>query len=507
MVDNKKIAKNTLYMYVRMIFVMAISLYTSRVVLNTLGVDDYGTYQVVGGIVGLLAFLNLTLNQGTSRFLMFELGKGDKGRLKDMFSTLLSTHILLAIIVVVLAETIGLWFVYNKLIIPAERLSAAVFAYHLSILTAFFTLTQTPYSASIISHERFDIYAYASLFDVVAKLGIVYFLAYSPIDKLEFYAILLCAEQIGMNLFYRFFCIRRFPETHYKLFFDKGIFKEVVGYTSWNLFSNTAGATNTQGMTILVNMFYNAGVVTSIAVATTVKNAANSFVENFRLAAVPQIIKSYAGDRQDESKSLLLNSTKYCFFLLFTLGFPIILVAPELLGLWLGFIPEHSVIFLRVIIISSMFQIFVDSFYTILNARGQIKGYSLMYSGVMFLNLPIVYVLFRLGFPPYALVFVLLASYMLLSMLLLPILIVRITDYNYTEILRLFGVCFSVSLFAMVIPILLWYNCEFASSFIKLLILSSVSVASTGLGVWLIGIDKEMRNKIREKLKQISHRS
>ena len=164
-------------------------------------------------------------------------------------------------------------------------------------------------------------------------------------------------------------------------------------------------------------------------------------------------------------------------------------------------------IFLRVIIVSSMFQIFVDSFYTILNARGRIKGYSLMYSGVMFLNLPIVYVLFRLGFPPYALVFVLLASYMLLSMVLLPILIVRITDYNYTEILRLFGVCFSVSLFAMVIPILLWYNCEFTSSFIKLLILSSVSVASTGLGVWFIGIDKEMRNKIREKLKQISHRS
>jgi polysaccharide biosynthesis protein len=248
-------------------------------------------------------------------------------------------------------------------------------------------------------------------------------------------------------------------------------------------------------------------VVTSIAVATTVKNAANSFVENFRLAAIPQIIKSYAGDRQDESKSLLLNSTKYCFFLLYTLGFPIILVAPELLGLWLGFIPEYSVIFLRVIIISSMFQIFVDSFYTILNARGRIKGYSLMYSGVMFLNLPIVYVLFRLGFPPYALVFVLLASYMLLSMLLLPILIVRITDYSYTEILRLFGVCFLVSFFAMVIPVLLLYNCEFTSSFIKLVILSSVSVASTGLSVWFVGIDKEMRNKIREKLKQISHRS
>ena len=301
-------------MYVRMIFVMVVSLYTSRVVLHTLGVEDYGTYQVVGGIVGFLSILNTTLSTGTSRFLMFELGAGDKERLQKTFSTLLNAHYALAIVVVILAETIGLWFVYNKLIIPANRMNAAIVTYHISVLTAFFGLTQTPYSASIKSHERMDIYAYTSIIEVSPKLLIVYLLAISPIDKLVFYAILLAIVSIAMMIFYRWYCVHKFQECRYSFSFDKRIFIQVTSYCGWNLFSNTAGVLNSQGMIILLNMFFNPGVVTALSVATTVKNAANSFVENYRVASVPQIVKQYAAGDFENSKKLVLSSTKYSYY-------------------------------------------------------------------------------------------------------------------------------------------------------------------------------------------------
>lgn len=495
--NNRLIVKNTLFMYVRMLFVMAVSLYTSRVVLNVLGVDDYGTYQVVGGVVGLLAFVNGTLSQGTSRFLLFEMGKGNKESVSRLFSTLLNAHILLALLIIVLAETIGLWFVYNRLVIPDDRMGPAILAYHLSIVSSFFTLTQVPYSAAIKSHERFDIYAYTSLFDVIAKLTIVYLLKISPIDKLSFYALLLFVESIGMVLFLRFYCSRHFEETRYRLILDTALLKKVTSYCGWNFFSNISGVLNSQGLYILVNMFFNAGVVTSIAVATTIKDAANSFVENFRVATIPQTVKSYASGDYDRSKSLLLNSTKYSYFLLLILGLPIFLVAPELLRLWLGFIPEYADIFLRYIIIVSVFMLFNSCLFTAQDIIGKIKRYSIVYPIMMFLNIMGVYLCFCCGCSPIIYVKILLLTYAVLAVIIQPILVISQTEYTYKEIMLLFWHCLYVTLPAIIIPFWVYKELPPMNDFFRIILLSLISILSVGSCVWFIGIDKESKLKIK----------
>ncbi len=496
MTNNKRIAKNTLFMYVRMIFVMVVSLYTSRIVLQTLGVEDYGTYQVVGGIVGFLSFLNITLSSGTSRFLMFELGTGNKERLQKTFSTLLTAHYVLAAIVVILAETIGLWFVYHKLVIPANRMDAAVITYHISVFTAFFSLTQTPYAASIKSHERMDIYAYTSIVDVTVKLAIVYLLAISPIDRLVFYAILLAVASIAMMMFYRWYCVRKFEECKYHFSFDKEIFYHITSYCGWNLFSNTAGVLNTQGMIILLNMFFNAGVVTALSIATTVKNAANSFVENYRIASVPQIVKQYAAGDFESSKNLVLSSTKYSYFLLFLMGLPIFLVAPELLKLWLKIVPDYSVVFLRFVIVICFLELFNGSFYTALNAVGRIREFSIIYPAIMFLCFPVVYIAFKMGYSPITVSIVMLVANAFMSLVVMPRLVVKIAGYSFKEVYDLYKTCFYVTLPSLPIPILVYYLLRSEGIWMKFIGISFTCVISVVLSVWYIGMDKEIRNKI-----------
>ena len=343
---NKTIAKNTLFLYFRMMFSMLVSLYTSRVVLQALGIEDYGIYQTVGGVVGMLSFLNGALSTGSSRFLTYEMGTGNWTKLQRTFSSVLTVHILLAILIVLIAETGGLWFVCNKLVIPTERIDAAIFAYHFSILAAVFSITQVPYSACIISHERMGIYAYMSIIEVSLKLIIVYMLAIGNLDKLKLYALLYCFINISVALFYRFYCIRKFSETHYKLIWDKVIIKNVLCYSGWNLFANTAIALVNQGATILVNMFFAPSVVAARAISNQVNMAAYHFITNFRTAANPQIVKRYAAGDFEGSKSLLLSSTVYSYYLMLLLTLPICLVAEPLLHFWLGTVPDYTVQFL-----------------------------------------------------------------------------------------------------------------------------------------------------------------
>lgn len=250
--DNKTIAKNTLFLYFRMMFTMVVALFTSRVILLKLGVDDYGIYQAVGGVVGFLSFINGALSTGSSRFLTYALGEGNIEKLKNTFATTLNIHILIAILVVLVAETGGLWFVYNKMVIAPERMGAAVYTYHLSILTSVFTLTQVPYNASIIAHERMSVYAYMSIFEVSAKLLICYLLTLGECDRLMLYATLLLVVQMIVMLFYRFYCSRNFEEAHFSLKFDKKILKEIAAFSGWSMFASTSIAFNSQGVLILL---------------------------------------------------------------------------------------------------------------------------------------------------------------------------------------------------------------------------------------------------------------
>ena len=503
---NKTIAKNTLFLYFRMMFTMIISLYTSRVILQVLGVDDYGIYQAVGGIVGFLSFINGALSTGTSRFLTFELGTGDFEKLKRTFSTTLTIHIGLAILIVFLAETIGLCFLYHEMVIPPDRMDAAVFVYHISILTAVFTLTQVPYNASIIAHERMSIFAYVSIFEVTAKLLIVYLLKLSDFDKLKFYAILLFVVQVGLMLFYRIYCAKQFTETQYKFIYDKSILKSIAGFSGWSLFASGAIALNSQGILLLINMFFNPAVVAARAISIQVNMAINQFVSNFRTAVNPQIVKKYAAGDIQGSQKLLLESTKYSYYMMFLLCFPICLLARPILELWLGVVPEYTVIFLQLILIQSLFQVFDTSFYTALYAKGQLRENALISPTLGFLMFPIVYILFKMGYSPVVLSWVSLIVYAMLGIIVKPILIVKIANYKLKDIFDVFKYCLLVTIFSVPIPLYMYYVRNTFTLIYSICILF-VTIFIFTMCVCILGTNKKEKQKILEFVKMLKKKT
>lgn len=496
--SNKTIAKNTIFLYFRMMFTMVVSLFTSRVILQVLGVEDYGIYQTVGGVVGMLQFVNGALSTGSSRFLTFEMGTGNFEKLKRTFSSVLTAHLLLALLIVLVAETGGLWFVYNKLVIPTERLDAAVFAYQLSILAAIFQITQVPYNACIISHEKMGIYAYVSIAEVVLKLAIVYALYIGGWDKLMLYSVLYCIVNISIVVFYRIYCTHNFKEAKYKPMWDKEIMKGVLSYSGWNLFANTSVALKSQGTVILINMFFNPSVVAARAVANQVNMAANQFIQNFRTAANPQIVKRYAAGDLEGSKSLLLSSTKFSYYLMLLLALPICLVAEPLLKLWLGQVPEYSVIFLQLAIITSLFQVFDTSFYTALYANGQIRENALISPSLGFFAIIISYILFRQGCPPESLAWTMLIDYVLLGLIIKPILIIKIVGYKWGDILKVFRPCLWVSIVSSFFPFVAYLLRAqlFTNEIVQFFALSLISVISVSITVWLLGLDKDMKERL-----------
>lgn len=375
--NNKRIAKNTMFLYFRMILIMAVTLYTSRVILDKLGVEDYGLYQVVGGVVGILSFLNGTLSTGTSRFLTYELGAGNDEKLKRTFSTGFYTHVILALIVVVLMETGGLWFLYNKLVIPPDRLVACFWAFQLSIFTTFVAITQVPYTASIMAHERMGIYAYISIFEAFAKLGVCYLISITSLDRLIFYAVLIALIQVSVAMFYRFFSVRYFKECKLQLIFDKPILKKLLGFSGWNIMANLSETLGRQGVVVVVNMFFSPIVVASQALASQVTNAILQFVNNFRTAINPQIIKLYAAGEKEKSMRLTLDSTVYCFDLILVLGLPAIIVMDKLMHIWLVEVPQYAVIFSQWAIARSILGTFNASFYIPMLAANKIKTNSM----------------------------------------------------------------------------------------------------------------------------------
>jgi O-antigen/teichoic acid export membrane protein len=482
-------------------FTMLVSLYTSREILRILGVDDYGIYQTVGGIVGFLSFLNSALSAGSSRFLTFELGTGDKEKLSRTFSTTLTIHIILAVFIAIIAETAGLWFLHNKLVIAPDRLDAAIIVFHLSIITALLVITQVPYSAVIISHEKMSIFAYVSIVEVSAKLAVVYLLNIGDIDKLKLYAGLLCVLQISLMVFYRIYCSRNFKEAKYRFIFDRSIFKPIASYSGWSLFANASWALNNQGILILLNMFFTPAVVTARALSIQVSSAARQFVQNFRMAANPQIIKQYAAKNHEGSKRLLLSTTKYSYYLMFLISLPIYLLAEPLLNLWLTEVPVYTMIFLQLIIIENLFDVFNVSFLTALSAKGQIKENALISPAISFTVFPIVYLFFKSGYSPVTLSWVYLIMVAILGLIVKPILLIRIVDYSLKDIMKVFIPCFKVTLFAIPLPVISYsyFNSNTISGF---LIIGIISILSSASSIFFVGMDKKMRLKIVTEVKR-----
>lgn len=502
--NNKRIAKNTILLYFRMMFTMIIALYTSRVVLKILGVDDFGVYQTVGGIVGMLTFVNNALAIGSSRFLTYELGTGNFNKLKDTFSTVLSVHILLALILVVVAETVGLWYVYHKLVVAPERMDAAVFAYHISVLTSFITITQVPYNASIISHERMGVYAYVSIVDVSLKLGVVYLLAFANYDRLKMYVLLLFFVQLGVAIFYRIYCIKTFKECHYSLILKRNIFKDVLSYSGWNLLSSTTLALCNQGVILLINAFFSPAAVAAKAVAGQVNMAANSFVNNFRTAVNPQIVKQYAADNHEGSRNLLLDSTKFSFYLMLMLCIPIYLLAGALLKLWLGVVPEYAEPFLKIAILTSLIDVFSQSFYTGLYAKGQIRENAVISFCVLLTGFGLIFFLFKLGFSPISSAWVMFGCMSIISLIVKPFLLIKIVDYPVKSILAVYANCLKVALFALPMPLVCYelFNKVSLNGYICFVATIIISVISVCGVVWFVGLNAEMKNVVKQFVKK-----
>lgn len=398
--NNKRIAKNTIVLYLRMILILVVGLYTSRVVLNTLGVEDYGLYNVVGGFVTVFAFLNGAMSTATQRFITFELAKGDLQRQRTTFSTAINIHLALALVITILAETVGLWFVYNKLVIPADRFTAALWVYQLSIAALFIQIVSIPYNAAIIAHEKMSAFAFISIMDVTLKLAIVYALTLVSWDKLIFYAVLLFLVGVLDRIIYGAYCGRNFPEAKYSFTIDKSLLKEMTNIAGWSLFGNLAGVGYTQGLNILLNMFFGPAVNAARGVAVTVQGVVSGFVANFQMALNPQITKSYAVNDLSRMHSLIYASSKFSFYLLFMIVWPIMIEAQEILTLWLKLVPDHTVWFMRLILFIMLIEALANPMMISSQAVGKVKVYQSVVGGLLLLILPLAYIALRLGANP-----------------------------------------------------------------------------------------------------------
>ena len=397
---DKRIAINTLYLYFRMMFSMGVTFYTSRVVLATLGVEDYGIYNVVGGVIVMFSFLNASMGTAASRFLTFAIGKGDMRELQKTFSTALTIHILIAFIILVLAETAGLWFLENKLVIASDRMNAARVIYQFSILGTMATIIQVPYNATIIAHERMHIYAYIEILNTCLKLGIV-FLLIGHWDKLILYAVLLFVVSCIIAGAYRLYCTKYFKECRYRYEWDKKKIYPMLAFSGWNVLGCGAYTGATQGINILLNLFFGTVVNASYGISVQVKNVIVSFANNFQTAVTPQIIKLYAAGKINELHGLIFQNAKFSFSLIWLLLLPVSLNLENLLPIWLVEVPEYTALFCRLILLQSLIACFQRPFVMAIHATGKMKVFQLTSGTALLSALPVSYFFLKAGAAPH----------------------------------------------------------------------------------------------------------
>lgn len=499
--SNKRIAKNTVMLYFRMLFILIVTLFTSRIVMNVLGVENYGIYNVVGGVVVLFTFLNVALSVSTSRYLTFELGKQNRDQLKKVFSAALTIHVAIAFIVFLLAETVGVWFVFHKLIIPTERMNAVFWVYQFSILYCVIGMTQVPYKALIIAHERMNVFAYVSIIDVLLKLSVAYLLKWiTPFDILVFYAFLIFSSSVIVALIYWIYCKRQYEECTYHWQWDKGLYWQLFNFSGWNFLSDFTWMMLTHGSNILLNLFFGPVVNAAQAIALQANAAVSNFVGNFRTAVNPQIIKLYANNEKAKMFSLVFQSGKYSYFILLILILPILLKTNFILKLWLKNVPEYAVVFVRLILIYTLVQVFNSSLLIVLQAVGRVKENALMaFCLVLLFLFPVTYVLFKFGYNPKYLYYMMIiyafvSSFGIKPYLLYKIAGMKIAAYYQNVIVPVV----KVTSISIIVPIIVTMN--IGDSFFCVLSVSFVSVISVGLSVLYLGIDKETKIKIYQML-------
>lgn len=498
--NNKRIAKNTLMLYIRMLITMVVGLFTSRVVLQTLGVEDYGIYSVVGGIVSMFTFLNGGMVSATQRYLNFELGRGNQEQLSRVFSTSVQIHALISLIVLLLSETIGLWFLYEKLVIPAERLDAAFWVFQFSIVACVVNIISVPYNAIIVAHEKMSAFAYMSILDVVLKLLIVYLLYISPWDKLVVYAALLLCVGLLMRWIYASYCQQHFNEAHYRHRFDKALLKEMFSFSGWSLWGNLAAMLYSQGLNMMLNIFFGPVVNAARGIAVQVQGVVQGFVGNFQMALNPQITKSYANDNLAQMHSLMFRSARFSFFLLFLLVLPILLEANYILQLWLGKFPEETIVFMRWIIGVSLIYTVTNPCVIANQATGKVKVYQAVVGGILLLILPVSYIALVLGAPAYS-VFVVHFCVESIAQFSRMYMLQKLIDLPLREYLNhIYLPIVIVVLVSILLPIYL-HN-QMSEGFLRLVCVGIVCVVSVGSSVFFLGLTKGERSFFTNKILQ-----
>lgn len=385
-----------------MVLVLVVSLYTSRVILATLGASDYGVYNVVGGVVTIMAFLINALGGSTSRFITYDLGAGDQEKLNNTFSAALNLHIAFAFLVVIFGETLGLWFLNNKLVIPEGRMDAAFWVLQASIATTAINFTQVPYSASIISHEKMSIYAYVGMYDAAAKLGIAYLITVSPYDKLIVYALLLMLNTLIVSIFYRLYTRRKYLECRLRWVKDASLYKRILGYTGWELFGGVASVSQGQGISIVLNMFFGPVVNAARGITQQISTSVTQFVTNFLMASRPQVIKFCAEKKYDEMYNLTFRTAKFSYLLMFAMVVPLCFEINFILNIWLGEnVPDFTNIFTVLVLITGLVSSLHTASLMPYHAIGKLGVGNVIGGTLMISALPVSYLLFKLGMPPY----------------------------------------------------------------------------------------------------------
>lgn len=475
---------------------MGVSLFTAGVVLNTLGITDFGIYNIVGGFVSMFSFLNSSMGSATQRFLTYDLGKKDFSQLKKTFSTTVTIHFGIAILIALALETFGLWYINHKLNVPANRMVAVNIVFQFSVLSSFFGIIQVPYNALVTAHERFNVYAYINFLEIFFKLAILYFLIHIKDDKLILYSVLLFASSFVVRMIYRIYCRRNFPESHYSFYFEKRFFTEILSFTGWNTFGSVAAVARGQGNNLLLNLFFGPALNAAYGVSTQFQGIINSFVSNFQIAVNPQIIKTYANREFEKSIFLMKESSKLSYFLMLIMSVPMIYNIDYILEIWIKKVPPYTATFICISLVGVLLDTISNPLMTGARASGKMKWYQIIISITVFLSLPISYFALKFYKNP-NLIFVIISFLNFVALIFRIYFLERMINLNVKDfikdvLLKIF-VCTTIVLLANYV---LYYYYGSAHTIPKLITFGFLNVLSTSLIVLLFGITKLERKFI-----------
>lgn len=493
--NNKRIAKNTMVLYLRTFVVLIITLYTSRVILQVLGVEDYGLYNVVGGVVAMFSVISGSISTSISRFITFDLGRNDTVALKHTFSSSLTLLLVFALIILIFGEAIGVWFIQTQLTVPEGRLSAAHWIFQFSLITFSLNLVGVAYDACIRAHERMTIFAYVGIIGTCLKLLICFMLYYSPFDKLVYYGILMLLVNVIVFAINYFYCVRNFIECQgVAPKVDKTQFKSLGSFAGWTSVMHGTYILDTQGINILMNLFFGVTVNAARGIAHSVESAIMGFVNNFLSAVYPQITKLYASGNTEEMNKLVCRSSKFAYFLLLLLAMPVYIETEYILSLWLGIVPDHTVAFFRLTIIASALSAMGNSGNCACQATGNVKGFSSVMAMITISVFPITYIGFKIGLQVEIayVVYILIYSTLIIVRMLFLKKLVGLLPILYVRSVLLPVMLVTIS--ACILPLLV-HNCM-DSSFVRLFSVCIVSILSACMIIYFVGLTKGERSFI-----------